>query len=370
MKRNDEVGSVNAELKDECLTAFHSAFIVRRSSLLFASLLLASLSVLAVRAQSDSFDTEPTRGGLNSIQGNVYLPSGRRLERRVRVRLTSVRTGDMSTMTDANGSFYFRRLAAGTYRISIDAGREFEAAGETVDILEGGDPRSGQNVTVQIQLQLKSEGGKTSAAAVVDAALAAIPKQARDLYERALKSANSGEHKKAVEHLKAALEIHPQFALALNELGVQHLKLNQAEDAARAFRSALELAPNAPVFHLNLGILFIQQKNFAEAEKALRRAAELDDALVGAHLYLGRALIGLARYDEAERELRRAVALGGDSARMAHRYLGVVYIERGEPARAVDALETYLRLEPKAKEAAQIREIIKDLRTQSAPPRK
>ena len=70
------------------------------------------------------------------------------------------------------------------------------------------------------------------------------------------------------------------------------------------------------------------------------------------------------------RELRRAVALGGNDAKMAHRYLGVIYIERGEHARAVEALETYLRLEPKAKEAAQIREIIKDLRAQPAPPRK
>jgi lipoprotein NlpI len=92
--------------------------------------------------------------------------------------------------------------------------------------------------------------------------------------------------------------------------------------------------------------------------------------MMSAHLYRGRALIGLALYGEAERELRRALALGGDGASMAQRYLGVVYIERGENARAVEALEAYLRLEPKAKEAAQIREIIKGLRAQQPPPQK
>jgi regulator of sirC expression with transglutaminase-like and TPR domain len=85
---------------------------------------------------------------------------------------------------------------------------------------------------------------------------------------------------------------------------------------------------------------------------------------------MGRALIGLLRYEEAERECLRALALGGDEARMAHRYLGAIYIERGEPARAVEALETYLRLDPKAAEAAQIRALVKQLRAQLARPQK
>ncbi len=55
---------------------------------------------------------------------------------------------------------------------------------------------------------------------------------------------------------------------------------------------------------------------------------------------------------------------------MAHRYLGAIYIERGEHARAVEALETYLRLDPKAVEAAQIRALVRQLRAQMAQPQK
>lgn len=330
------------------------------------ALLLLTLLSPIVKAQSDVFDPEPGRGGLNTIRGNVYLPDGRRLEKHVRVRLNGVNSGDLYTTTDANGSFYFRRLAGGTYRITVDAGNEYEAAGETVDLLDSGDPRrsrTGQTVTVEIQLQLKSDARKNSG--TVNVALASIPKRARELYEKALKSAQGGDHQKAIEQLKGAIGAYPQFALALNELGVQNMLLGHAEESASAFRSALELAPDAAVFRLNYGILLLQQKEFAGAEAEFARALKLDDASANAHLYRGRALIGLLRYDEAEKELERSLALAGDGARMAYRYLGAIYIERGEQERAVKALETYLRLAPDAQDAPQIREMIRQLRSQS-----
>jgi tetratricopeptide (TPR) repeat protein len=84
-----------------------------------------------------------------------------------------------------------------------------------------------------------------------------------------------------------------------------------------------------------------------------------------AHLYRGRALIGLRRDEEAEGELLTAVRLGGDEVKIAHRYLGAIYNERRDHGRAIAALETYLRLEPNAKDAAQVRQIIEDLRVQA-----
>jgi tetratricopeptide (TPR) repeat protein len=222
---------------------------------------------------------------------------------------------------------------------------------------------------VQIQLRLKREEG-AGKPGVVNAALAAIPARARELYEEALRSAKAGERKRAVEQLKQAVAVHPKFPLALNELGVQYLALGEPEKAAEVLRDALALEPDAFVLRLNYGIVLLQRKRYAEAEAELSRAIRLSDASFAAHLYRGRALIELVRYEEAEKELRRALVLGGDEARMAHRYLGAIHIERGEHARAVEALETYLRLDPKAAEAAQIRGIIKQLRAQIARPQK
>jgi Tfp pilus assembly protein PilF len=343
----------------------------RGAFILVRALLFACALALTAHAQTDtSLDADPgdPGTGTNTIQGRIFLPSGRQLGRRVRVRLSGAR-GESSVMTDDNGSFTFRRLAGGTYRLTVEAGKEFEPAGETLDIL---DPpsrsrleRGGQTISVQIQLQPRDSS--TAQAGVVNAALAAIPQPARELYEKALKAAQDGNHKKAVEHLRRALEIYPQFALAFNELGVQHMRLKQTAEAARAFQSALALAPDAAVVHLNYGTLLLQGKDYVKAEAELRRAVELNDASAAAHLQRGRALIGLLRYDEAEQELQRALSLGGDGASMAHRYLGALYIERGDPARAVAALETYLRLAPEATDAPQIRDIVKQLRAQLKP---
>ena len=187
----------------------------------------------------DSEPEDPGFGGVNTIQGRIYGPSGRQLGRRVRVRLGGVR-GESSVMSDDNGAFTFRRLTGGTYRLTIEAGTEFETASETVDILDSPlrNSRAGQTVSVQIKLKAKQQGLEDKPG-VVNASLAAIPKPARELYEKALIAAQAGEHKRAAEQLKKAVTQHPEFALAFNELGVQYLRLGEPEKAAEALRSAL-----------------------------------------------------------------------------------------------------------------------------------
>ena len=83
-----------------------------------SSLCFLSLTVLLVpsaRAQfgSSGIDDDRSSGmrqGTNTIIGQVVFPSGRQVERRCTVRLSSVRVGEFSTMTDENGVFTFRRL--------------------------------------------------------------------------------------------------------------------------------------------------------------------------------------------------------------------------------------------------------------------
>ncbi len=105
-----------------------------------------------------------------------------------------------------------------------------------------------------------------------------------------------------------------------------------------------------------------QKKDFPEAEKQLRRALKRMDKSASGHMYLGVALIGLKDIDGAERELQQAVKLGGNQMGAAHKYLGGIYWAKKDYKRAADALETYLKLTPKAADAEQIKGTIKDLR--------
>jgi len=56
---------------------------------------------------------------------------------------------------------------------------------------------------------------------------------------------------------------------------------------------------------------------------------------------------------------RRAIALGRDEVKDAHRFLGAIYLQRGERERGVAELETYLKLAPKARDAEQVRQIVR-----------
>ena len=340
----------------------------RRLFCFCCAVLLAAFLAPPAPAQTDSLGASDTgMGGRHIIEGRIFLPSGRRVEKRMRVRLSSTK-GESYAMSDDNGAFTFRRVDAGTYRVTVEASQEFEAASEGVEIFDmaGGVRRSGTGQIVNVQLYLRPKTGERPAPpGVVNAALAAVPAEARALYEKALRASQEGDHRQAVEHLKGALAAHADFALAYNELGVQYMRLEQLDKAAEAFRHALRLAPDVAVLRLNYGLLLVRRKDFAEAEAQLRRALEKDDSSAVAHLYRGRALIALRRHDEAERELQTALRLGGDGAGMAHRFLAALYIERGDTARAADSLETYLRLAPDAREAPQIRDLLKQLRAQT-----
>jgi Tfp pilus assembly protein PilF len=327
-------------------------------------LLLLCAATAAAQTDSGIESDDPGTGGRHTIQGRLYLPSGRRLDQRLRVRLSSVRGGDNSTLTDDNGNFIFRRLSAGTYTVTVEGGREFETATETVDIIAGSrqSDESGQVYTLQIRLAEKRAAPGLTRPGVVNATAGAIPPEARTRYEKALAASASGDHRQAVRELKAALEIHPQFPLALNELGAQYMLLGQLTDAADSFASAVKLAPDEPVLRINYGILLIRQKRYGEAEQQLARGVALDEKNAVARLHRGHALIRLGRGAEAEAELLQAVKLGGPATALAHRYLGALYFDRGDDARAAAELEEYLRLAPDAADARQVRSILAGLK--------
>ncbi len=323
---------------------------------------------LTSQAQTD-IKLDAGNGGRNTLQGDVYTVSGQRLDRSVLVRLGTMR-GEISTTTNGNGSFVFRNLAAGRYEIHIDPGGDYQAANEQVEIREsaaGGQMgRPGQIQIVQIHLRLKP--GSSTKASVV--AANDPPKEALDLYDKALQSVSAGKRERAIKELKEAIAIHPSFSAALNGLGVQYMKLGDLPKAWEAFDSALKLTPDSFILNLNGGIVLVGLRKFAEAEAVLQKATHLKDNSGPAHLYRARALIGLNRLDEAAKDLKRALSIGGDDVVAAHRYLGGIYMERGENVKAVEELELYLKLSPDSQEKDRIKALVKDLNLKSSAQKK
>lgn len=192
-----------------------------------------------------------------------------------------------------------------------------------------------------------------------------MPANARADYEKALQSAQAGNNKQAIDQLKQAISEYPNFMLAYNELGVQYTKLNDLSKADEALRNALKISADSATALLNHGIVLALMGKFELAVNDLERSLKQKEQSAVGHFYLGQALANLGRFNDAEKHLTRAVSLGGDEMKDAHRFLGIIYLQRGERERAITELETYLKLAPQAKDAAQIKQILNQ--TQKAP---
>lgn len=333
-----------------------------------ASMLIFLCSTMA-SAQVSGIDPDPGggTGGTNTIQGTIFLQAGKRLDRRAKVKLTGLASGEQFQMSDDSGAFSFRRLQGGTYTVVIDAGKEFELAAETVDIVEPPRRRGDRGITVPVYITLQPRTSSGSGGpGTVDAKAPGFPEAAGELYKQAIASAKAGDTKKAIDELEKALRLYPNFMAALNQLGVQFMELKEWQKAAGALRKAIAIAPEAFHPRLNYGIVLVQMKNYKDAAAELNIAVQKDSSSGPAQFYLGRAMVSLGKYDTAETVLRQTIVIGGEEAVEAHRYLGAVYIEKHHSARAADELDTYLKLAPKAKDAERIRGIIKDLRSQAS----
>lgn len=336
----------------------HSAF-----SRLF--LLVGALCVLQTGAGAQGIGSHKgdrdggTAGGTRSIQGHVISPTGRLPESRIRISISGSNSGVRMVTAGDDGVFIINNLEPGPYDLTIDAGSDYEVTRESVYL--GGTGK----VTVPVYLRLKPEANP---------ALAGVPKSALGLYGQAQEAARKGDNARAQTLLADAIAQHPQFGLAHNELAMIHLRAGALDKAYEEVKLAAKSLPDEPQVQLNYGIVALERKEYAEAEKQLRRALKRFDKSASAHMYLGVALMRLKASDptevqrhqsEAEREFQQSIKLGGDSAARAHYYLGGLYWARREYKKAADALETYVKLAPKAPDAEQVKGTIKELRSKS-----
>jgi tetratricopeptide (TPR) repeat protein len=306
------------------------------------------------------------------IQGKIFFPSGRRAEGTIQVKLTSLNSAEITALADSSGSFTFAGLSPGNYTVIINAGDQYEIAREGVTI--DSDPnlsRQGivlnsgtRRYTVMVTLQPKPDPKNSMKAGVINASLADVPEEARAMFQKALDQIKAGEAQRAIENLKNAVSLYPKFPVALNELGVQYLKLGDAAKAVEPLRSASKLSPDASTPRLNLGIALLECRQFAEAETELRAALKISSTPT-AHMYLGLTLVSARKFDEAQQELETAISTGGENLAQAHRYLGGLYWKKSDYRRAIDELESYLRLTPNAPDAELVRGTIRELRAKS-----
>jgi Flp pilus assembly protein TadD len=101
--------------------------------------------------------------------------------------------------------------------------------------------------------------------------------QARERIDKALRTAQAGDHLSAIEQLTKALAKHPESAAWIQPwLGVEYLRVDRPEAAIQALEQAVRLLPRDPVNRSNLGLSLASTGQYDRAEQELRQALTLD----------------------------------------------------------------------------------------------
>lgn len=341
-----------------------------RSATRFAALFVLAFFCTAplTTAYGQSRSNSTGTGGVNQIRGRIYLPSGKTLEIPITVELQSTSYSTLNVQTDRSGSFSFSGLTPGSYTVVINAGDLFEVAKEYITI----DPEVQtstirvmpipKTVTVPVYLQLKRSVALRNE--VINAKYANVPKSAMDHYGKGLELSKAEKNEEAIAEFRIALGSHPAFAPCHSEIGKIQLKAGRLDEAVNSFRVAIKVDPENFDAHLNLGIALLNAKKFDEAEPELVTAAYLDRSAVTPHYYLGILFVMKDDLDIARKAFETAKDLkGGKSLPSLHKYLGRIYMAKNMKKEAIDELETYIKLMPKAQDVEKIRKDISDLKS-------
>jgi len=305
-------------------------------------------------------------GGIHTIQGRVYLPSGRTLDGSMKVELQSNRDAAMSVYTDVNGGFAFRSLSPGNYSVVVEAGENFEVSREyvTIDTEAQGNVRirpTPKIVTVPIYLQYKR--GVVLRNEVINAKWSNVPAATINSVKHGVELAQANKPAEAEAQFRKAIEMTPSFAPAYTELGKLLIQSGKLEAAIEPFRNAIRYDDADFDAHLNLGITYMNLNKFDVAEPELVAAAYINRTAVTPHYYLGMLFVRKDDLDVAQKAFETARDLkGGKALPNIHKFLGWIYMKKDMEKEALQEFETYIKLAPKAQDVDKVKKDISDIK--------
>ncbi len=185
-----------------------------------------------------------------------------------------------------------------------------------------------------------------------------VPRAIDKSWTLAVKAIQAGNWPAAEQHLRSGVKAAPNFDAAWNALGVVCLSQEKLEDASSAFRRAIALNPKSMPPYVSLARAEIQRQAWPEAAQAAQMliAADRRGQYPEAYVFDAIAAYSLREYDRAEKSVRTALKLDPQHRIPRAEYvLGLVLEAKKDYAAAAEHMGRYLKLEPKAADAASVR---------------
>ena len=331
----------------------------KRSVLAYAALLLLPIAIIA----QNSMIRGKVRGSGGAIVNNATVE--------LRGSNGAV-VGQVFSRND--GDFSFSRLAAGEYEVYVTMSG-YEPSLQRVELRDSMRLSSSADVVsemVNIEVVLRPRSEPALAAPGTSFAQD-VPKAALAAYAKGISRIQEGKSDEGIALLREATAEFNDYFDAHLALGLEFYRLGRDADALQALERARVINDKGAAVYYTFGLLMVRQQKFRAAEYAFGQAAELNDRHVQAHFNHAVALIEVAlrSQDQAEikkllanadRELDRAWDLSDRKLNTVFLQRARVHEERGNNEAAARELESYLRAERDAKDAAAVKQAIAKLR--------
>jgi tetratricopeptide (TPR) repeat protein len=210
------------------------------------------------------------------------------------------------------------------------------------------------HATIVLRRENSAEGATVSATSLN------VPEDASKAYTKGVRALNDEKWPAAQRELQKAVELYPNYAQAWKDLGEAYLRQGKKTDAEEAFQHALKADPNYLPPYLALARLDLDGGKNQEASVLTTKAVSLNPGNVPLlYFYDAMASVRLTRMDDAERSARRAVEIDSkNQVPRAEYLLGMILATKGQNKEAVEHLQKYLERDPKAPDAATVRDRI------------
>ena len=277
------------------------------------------------------------------------------------VRIDLVRPPDEiveTRFTDSKGDVTFRVIHPGGYVI-----RTYKDGYTGAEVQVSF--RRNQNIG-QIPLQLKRASTETHERTVsqsVSARSLAIPSSAQQEFQAGIALLNDKKDPKGgLEHFQKAIAAYPEYYEAYFLAGMANIQLKRPDAARAALAEAIKLNPKFLEPYYPLATLLMSAKEYAEGERLLLQAQALDPNGWQWPFELARSKANEKQWDQALSYAQSALKKLNPPAKV-HVLLADIYEDTGNPARAIEELEQFQKLDPNSPLMPRVRAALTQLKS-------
>ncbi len=179
----------------------------------------------------------------------------------------------------------------------------------------------------------------------------ALPQDSRS-YQQAIEKYRAKDYPAALDAAKQALKEDENNPFYHHIYGLTLAAMEQFEDAEQNLRQAIALKPDEANFHYDYGYVLYQEKKYDQSVPVLKRAVELDKENLMARYLLGKAYVicqdslHIPDFSQQALEQFKFIAARKPGFPTVHLHMALIYANSGNDEKAIDELNSELRLFP------------------------